>query len=269
MVEAEPEPNEHAEVVGDQPDPPKPERVEQREHVGENIAHGVPVDRRIRPTSAAQVRRDHSVALGEPGDDLAPLPPVLREAVQEQNRRGIRVPGLGDVHPQAGRERDELMRNTWELRHLGRLRAARRGGPAGRVRSIGHDTLVLHPHRQFTTRYLRRGPLVIMDRLAERRCVSRSACGTLSRLVASESMSQSGLLDSEGPGPVIALPQPAWADAYVHDVGIMGAFHFVRVLGEVGLQTPIGVAARWNVGGPLTLDLSLSQPIPSGTQVKG
>jgi hypothetical protein len=55
----------------------------------------------------------------------------------------------------------------------------------------------------------------------------------------------------------------------VHDVGIMGAFHFVRVLGEVGLQTPIGVGARWNVGGPLTLDLSLSQPIPSGTQVKG
>ena len=122
---------------------------------------------------------------------------------------------------------------------------------------------------QCTTSYLRRGPLVIMDRLAERRCVSRSACGTLSRLVASESMSQSGLLDSEGPGPVIALPQPAWADAYVHDVGIMGAFHFVRVLGEVGLQTPIGVGGRWNVGGRLTLDLSLSQPIPSGTQVKG
>jgi hypothetical protein len=147
MVEAEPEPNEHAEVVGDQPDPPKPERVEQREHVGENIAHGVPVGWCVGPTSAAQVGRDHSVALGERRDDLAPLPPVLREAVQEQNRRGIRVPGLGDVHPQAGRERDELMRNTWELRHLGRLRAARRRGPVGRVRSIGHDTLVLHSHR--------------------------------------------------------------------------------------------------------------------------
>ena len=87
VVEAEPEPNERTEVVGDQPDPPKPERVEQREHVGENIAHGVPVGRRVRPTSAAQVERDHSVALGERRDDLAPLPPVLR----------------GDVHPQAGR----------------------------------------------------------------------------------------------------------------------------------------------------------------------
>jgi hypothetical protein len=65
VVEAEPEPSEDAEVVGDQPDPPKPERVEQREHVGENIAHGVPVVRCVRPTSAAQVGRDHSVALGE------------------------------------------------------------------------------------------------------------------------------------------------------------------------------------------------------------
>jgi hypothetical protein len=76
VVEAEPEPSEDAEVVGDQPDAPKPERVEQRdapkperveqrEHVGENIAHGVPVMRCVRPTSAAQVGRDHSVALGE------------------------------------------------------------------------------------------------------------------------------------------------------------------------------------------------------------
>jgi hypothetical protein len=65
VVEAEPVPSEDAEVVGDQPDAPKPERVEQREHVGENIAHGVPVMRCVRPTSAAQVGRDHSVALGE------------------------------------------------------------------------------------------------------------------------------------------------------------------------------------------------------------
>jgi hypothetical protein len=136
VVEAEPEPDERAEVVGDQPDPPKPERVEQREHVGENIAHGVPLGRRVCPTSAAQVGRDHSVALGERRDDLAPLPPVLREAVQEQNRRGIRVPGLGDVHPQAGRERDEGMGHPRKLRHLGR-----------RVRSIGHDTLLLHSQR--------------------------------------------------------------------------------------------------------------------------
>jgi len=38
VVEAEPEPNERTEVVGDQPDPPKPERVEQREHVSVGCA---------------------------------------------------------------------------------------------------------------------------------------------------------------------------------------------------------------------------------------
>jgi hypothetical protein len=147
VVEAEPEPDERTEVVGDQADPPKRKLVEQREHVGENLVHGVPVGRGVRPTSAAQVGRDHAVALGERRDDLAPFPPVLREAVQEQDRRGIRVPGLGYVHPQAGRERDERMGHARELRHLGRLHAARRRWPAGRLRSIGHDTLVLHSHR--------------------------------------------------------------------------------------------------------------------------
>jgi hypothetical protein len=39
------------------------------------------------------------------------------------------------------------MGHARELRHLGRLRAARRRGLAGRVRSSGHDTLVLHSHR--------------------------------------------------------------------------------------------------------------------------
>ena len=35
VVEAEPEPDERTEVVGDQADPPKRKLVEQREHVGE------------------------------------------------------------------------------------------------------------------------------------------------------------------------------------------------------------------------------------------
>jgi hypothetical protein len=42
VVEAEPEPDDRTEVVGDEPDPPKPKRVEQREHVGENLVQGVP-----------------------------------------------------------------------------------------------------------------------------------------------------------------------------------------------------------------------------------
>ena len=73
-------------------------------------------------------------------------------------------------------------------------------------------------------------------------------------------MSQSGLHDGEGPWPVIAVPQPARTDADVHDVGIMGAFQAVRVLGEVGLQAAIVVRTRRNVGGPLALHGPLVVP---------
>jgi hypothetical protein len=160
VVEAEPEPNERTEVVGDQPDPPKRKLVEQREHVGENLVHGVPVGRRVRPTSAAQVGRDHAVALGERQDDLAPLPPVLREAVQEQDRRGIRVPGLGYVHPQAGRERT----NAWVTPGSSGISVGctrpDAAGPRGALGVSVTTPLYYLRTGQFTTRDLRRGPRV-------------------------------------------------------------------------------------------------------------
>jgi hypothetical protein len=71
---------------------------------------------------------------------------------------------------------------------------------------------------------------------------------------------QSDLLDGKGPGPVIAVPQPAWAHADVRNVVIMSALHTVRVLSEVGLQTAITVDARRNVGDPLTLHGHLVVP---------
>jgi hypothetical protein len=71
---------------------------------------------------------------------------------------------------------------------------------------------------------------------------------------------QSDLLDGKGPGPVIAVPQPAWAHADVHNVVIMSALNPVRVLSEVGLQTAITVDARRNVGNPLTLHGHLVVP---------
>jgi hypothetical protein len=83
--------------------------------------------------------------------------------VQEEDRRHP-GPGLGYVHPQARRERDERMGHARELRHLGRLHAARRRGRAGRVRSIGHDTLVLHSHRPIHDPRPGAGPWFIMDR---------------------------------------------------------------------------------------------------------
>ncbi len=61
---------------------------------------------------------------------------------------------------------------------------------------------------------------------------------------------QNDLLDGKGPGPVIAVPQPAWAHADVHNVVIMSALNPVRVLSEVGLQTTITVDAHRNRQSP-------------------
>jgi hypothetical protein len=85
--------------------------------------------------------------------------------------------------------------------------------------------------------------------------------------VASKVMSHSGLLDGEGPGPVIAVPQRTRADPNVHYVAIMGTFHAVWVLGEVGLQTAIAVGARRNVGRPLALHGHLV--VPADDQPQG
>ena len=49
----------------------------------------VAVGRRVGPAEAAQVGRDHAVVLGERRDLVAPLVPVLRPAVQEQDRVGV------------------------------------------------------------------------------------------------------------------------------------------------------------------------------------
>ena len=89
---------------------------------------------------------------------------------------------------------------------------------------------------------------------------------TLCRCVASESKSQSGLLDCEGREPVIAVPQPAWADADGHDVVIKGAFHAVRKLGEVGLQTAIAVGMS-AIPSHCTVIL-VSQPMTNATCAK-
>src|SRR5512133_301895 len=79
-------------------------------------------------------------------------------------------------------------------------------------------------------------------------------------LITSGSAAHSGLVNGEGPEPVVAVPQPVWADPDVDDVRIMGAFRAVWVLGEVRLHTAIVVGSRRNVGGPLTLHCHLVVP---------
>jgi hypothetical protein len=104
---------------------------------------------------------------------------------------------------------------------------------------------------------------------AERLAAVRSgiACGKLCRFVASDSMPHSGLLNGEEPGPVVAVPQPAWADPNMHDVGIIGAPYAVRILGEV---RPEGSdrgrrPSECRRSPPRCTVISLSQPLTSAT----
>jgi hypothetical protein len=61
-----------------------------------------------RRAGTAKVRADHSVAvLGDPGCDLVPLPPVLRESVLQND--GITVADSRDVAAQAGSVDDEVV----------------------------------------------------------------------------------------------------------------------------------------------------------------
>jgi hypothetical protein len=81
------------------------ERVEQREHVvGEPLLREVAVGGLTTPAEAAQVGRDHVEALRERRDHAAPGPPVLRPAVDEQQRRRRGIARLGDMQPDAGRQ---------------------------------------------------------------------------------------------------------------------------------------------------------------------
>jgi hypothetical protein len=71
-----------APVVRDLADLVEFERVQERDDVGEQLLAGVSGRRCVGPAGAAQIRADHPVMRGQPGEDPAPLPPVLGEAVE-------------------------------------------------------------------------------------------------------------------------------------------------------------------------------------------
>ena len=81
----------------------EPHRVHQVEHVRGHVLLVVALGRRLGLAEAAQVGHDHAVAgIGERGDLVAPLVPVLRPAVEDQDRVAVGRAGLDHVHPQAG-----------------------------------------------------------------------------------------------------------------------------------------------------------------------
>jgi hypothetical protein len=73
------------------------QRIQQPDGVIGEAGRRVAVAGRLAPAEAAQVRHQQPVVVAEPLDDLAPAPPVLRPAVQQQHRRP--AAGLGQVQP--------------------------------------------------------------------------------------------------------------------------------------------------------------------------
>ena len=82
--------------MGEQADGFELEFVQERENVGELPVTRVPLGWSVSPSCAAKVRRDHAVVLGKLWDDLAPLPPVLCDFVEQHER--LAPASLGHMH---------------------------------------------------------------------------------------------------------------------------------------------------------------------------
>jgi hypothetical protein len=120
VAQAELVADEGSPVVREQVNAVELECVQQRNDVGQKLLPRVSPPRSVGPARTAQVRPDHAVVLGQPRDDLAPLPPVLGEAVEQQDR--FTVAGLGQVHAQPG-EINEAVLDSVERGERSRRRA--------------------------------------------------------------------------------------------------------------------------------------------------
>ena len=81
-----------------------PEDVEERRRVlGEARLAEVAVGRRAGPAEPAEVHGQEA-DVGQQRDDAPPDPPVVREAVQGDDRGPVLAPAVGDVDPDAGRQ---------------------------------------------------------------------------------------------------------------------------------------------------------------------
>jgi hypothetical protein len=90
-------------------------RVEQRQDIGRQGALGVVAAGCVRPSEPAQVRDQHAVGLCQGRDQMAPRPPVLRPAMEHDQRR----PGAGLGHVEAHAVHlDIAMGDTRDRRHV-------------------------------------------------------------------------------------------------------------------------------------------------------
>jgi hypothetical protein len=128
LLEGDEKPDPATPVVSDQVRGCDPERIENRRHVGGEQPLLVAAAGRIAPTEAAQVGQDAAAALGERGQHPAPFIPVLRPAVQQQERLGVGRAGECDVKDAAaGADPAVLDLDAWDRRK----RAIHRRGWSG------------------------------------------------------------------------------------------------------------------------------------------
>ena len=99
-VEAEQEAGVAAPVVADQLDLVQAQLVEQGDDVGRRVPRFRSARRAPRSSRSRAGRGRSPGVRGQRRDHLAPDPPVLRPAVQEQDRRPL--PRFGDVQAHAG-----------------------------------------------------------------------------------------------------------------------------------------------------------------------
>jgi hypothetical protein len=85
--------------VSDQLDALDPERVEQRDLVARQILLLIAAFGRLGPAQPSQVGHQEPVALRQRRHETAPLVPVLRPPVQQQDGLAVFRSGLSQVNP--------------------------------------------------------------------------------------------------------------------------------------------------------------------------
>ncbi|CKU44368.1 Uncharacterised protein [Mycobacterium tuberculosis] len=101
--------------MGHQLDLGHTQAVQNRSQIVSHLGLGIPRAGRRTPARAAQVGTQHPVAVGgQRADEVAPLPPVLREAVHQHYRRTIGRPGVRNVDPDAFRHIHVPMFDTFQ-----------------------------------------------------------------------------------------------------------------------------------------------------------
>ena len=110
-----------APVVADEPHALEPHGVQQREQIGCELLLLIPAARSLAPAVPAQVGGDDAEVGRERRDQVAPHPPVLRPAVDEEHR--LALSRLGDVQLDRAGPHPPVL-DPLQMGHVGRSHGA-------------------------------------------------------------------------------------------------------------------------------------------------